>query len=136
MRTPREHLTLLAALALAGCGGPPAEDGQQGSAVADRATDAATTPSVPDSLALRAPDGSEVWFTDWREATGDDGQQCLERVMEIRRGADTVPIPLLYTGAVPTLVNDSTIRARIWLDCTPGNTYEVDLKTGFPTHIK
>lgn len=133
MKTPREHLVLLATLVLAGCGGPPADDGQPDAPVADQPSEAAT---VPDSLALRAPDGTEIWFTDWREATGDDGGECLERVMEIRRGADTVPIPLLYTGAVPTLVNDSTIRARIWLNCTPGNTYEVDLRTGFPTHIK
>jgi len=40
------------------------------------------------------------------------------------------------TGVPPTLVNDSTIRARIWLNCRPGNTYEVNLRTGTPTRTK
>ena len=55
--------------------------------------------------------------------------------MEIRSGLDTLPVPLLYTGAIPKLINDSTIRARIWLNCRPGNTYDVDLRTGFPNVV-
>ena len=90
---------------------------------------------VPDSLAVTAPGGVEVWFTDWRGAEDSTGVQCVERVMEIRTSEDTLPVPLLYTGVTPSLINDSTIRARIWLNCKPGNTYDVDLRTGFPTVV-
>ena len=91
--------------------------------------------AVPDSLALTAPGGVEVWFTDWRDAQDSTGSPCVERVMEIRSGLDTLPVPLLYTGAIPKLINDSTMRARIWLNCRPGNTYDVDLRTGFPNVV-
>ena len=92
-------------------------------------------PAVPDSLALSAPGGVEVWFTDWRQARDSVGNTCIERVMEIRTAADTTPVPLLYTGVAPLLHNDSTMRARIWLNCRPGNTYDVDLRTGFPNVV-
>ena len=90
---------------------------------------------LTDSLALAAPGDVEVWFTDARAAKDSVGATCIERVMEIRRGGDTLPVPLLYTGAIPRLVNDSTMRARIWLNCIPGNTYDVDLRTGFPNVV-
>jgi len=95
---------------------------------------ASRTPQ-PDSLALRAPGGVEVWFTAAREAASSDGQTCLERAMEIRRGTLRIPVPLLYTGARPELVNDSTLRARIWLHCRPRDTYDVSLRTGRPTRV-
>jgi hypothetical protein len=56
--------------------------------------------------------------------------------MEIRRGAERIPIPLLYTGAPPTRVNDSTIEAAIWLHCHPGNVYQVNLRTGQPSRVR
>jgi hypothetical protein len=97
---------------------------------------AAEAPARPvDSLALRAPDGTEVWFTDSRSASDSAGVACTERVMELRRAGTRIPVPLLYTGERPALVNDSTFRAHIWLHCRPGNLYEVSLRTGFPTRV-
>jgi hypothetical protein len=90
---------------------------------------------LADSLALRAPDGTEVWFTDSRSASDSAGVACTERVMELRRAGTRIPVPLLYTGERPELVNDSTFRAHIWLRCRPGNLYEVNLRTGFPTRV-
>jgi hypothetical protein len=60
----------------------------------------------------------------------------MERGLVIVRDSARTLVPLLMTGAVPELVNDSTIRARIWLHCRPGNTYEVNLRTGTPTRVK
>jgi hypothetical protein len=90
----------------------------------------------PETLVLAAPGGVEVWFTGARTAPRPDGGSCLERAMEIRRGTERRPIPLLYTGAAPRLVDDSTIEARIWRDCAPGNTYRVNLRTGFPVRVR
>jgi hypothetical protein len=56
--------------------------------------------------------------------------------MQIRRGGQRLAIPLLYTGSMPRLVNDSTIEAPIWLNCRPGNVYQVDLKTGRPVRVR
>ncbi|HUL68773.1 MAG TPA: hypothetical protein VLT17_00870 [Gemmatimonadales bacterium] len=94
-----------------------------------------TVPAVPDSLALPTPGGAEVWFTDARAATDSAGRACTERVMEIRQGGRRTPIPLLYTGAAPEVVNDSTIRARVWLHCQPGASYLVNLRTGVPARV-
>ena len=89
-----------------------------------------------DSLVLKTPTGVEVWFAAARAARDSAGAPCVERVMEIRGDGRTTPIPLLYTGAVPRLVNDSTIEAAIWLHCRPGNVYRVDLRTGQPVRVK
>jgi hypothetical protein len=56
--------------------------------------------------------------------------------MGIRRDGKRTPIPLLYTGAPPRLVNDSTIEAAIWLNCRPGNVYQVNLRSGQPVRVK
>lgn len=93
-------------------------------------------PTVPDSLALAAPGGVEIWFTGARQATDSTGQPCTERVMEIRREHRRVVIPLLYTGERPRLVNDSTIEVPIWLHCRPGNVYRVNLTTGQPVRVR
>jgi hypothetical protein len=92
-------------------------------------------PRLADSLALRTTTGVEIWFTDSRTAEDSAGHHCVERVMEIRRDGRRIPVPLLYTGRAPEVVNDSTVRARIWLHCRPGNTYFVSLRTGFPTRV-
>jgi hypothetical protein len=89
-----------------------------------------------DSLALRAPDGTEVWFTDSRVGTDPDGGPCIERVMEIRREGERIAIPLLYTGEPPVLINDSIMRAHIWLNCRAGNTYDVNLRSGEPRRVE
>lgn len=85
-----------------------------------------------DSLVLTAPGGVEVWFTLSRQGKTAEGAPCTDRTMEIRRGTTRVPVPLLYTGIAPELVNDSTIRARLSNQCVPGDAYLVDLRSGRP----
>lgn len=92
----------------------------------------APAPAAADSLVATAPGGVEIWFTLSREATATDGTRCTDRAIEIRRGDTRVPVPLLYTGAVPEIVNDTTMRARLSNSCVPGDTYLVDLRTGRP----
>jgi hypothetical protein len=85
-----------------------------------------------DSLLLSNRAGTEVWFTLARTGRAADGRTCVERGLEIRRGGARIPVPLLYTGEAPTLVNDTTLRAVLWNHCTPLNPYLVDLRTGHP----
>ncbi len=105
-------------------------------AAADSASASSAFPTLPDSLALNAPHGVTVWFAGARIGTDSAGATCTERGLVIVRDSTRTLVPLLMTGAVPELVNDSTIRARIWLHCRPGNTYEVNLRTGTPTRVK
>jgi hypothetical protein len=86
-----------------------------------------------DSLALTAPGGIEVWYTLARPGRAADGTACVDRALEIRRGDTRIPIPLLYTGSPPELVNDTTIRARLSDRCAPADRYLVSLTTGRPT---
>ena len=128
------RLAWMFAAALAGCAGdapPPESTPRPDSAVATGAF-----PTLPDSLAFVAPGGTEVWFSGARLGTDSLGGTCTERGLVLVRGGSRILVPLLMTGAPPTLVNDSTIRARIWLNCRPGNTYEVNLHTGTPTRIR
>ena len=68
---------------------------------------ASTQPAAPaDSLVATAPGGVEVWFTLARESKAADGTTCTDRTLEIRRGDTRTPVPLLYTGTVPEIVND------------------------------
>ena len=93
----------------------------------------ASASAVPaDSLALTAPGGVEVWYIGTRAGRDSTGATCIERAMEIRRDGIVTRIPLLYTGDAPTLVNDSTLRAYLWLNCRPMRLYEVNLRTGRP----
>lgn len=132
MRSAR--LACLFVTALAACAGdaPPPETTPR----ADSAVAAQAFPTLPDSLALVAPGGTEVWFSGARVGTDSLGGSCTERGLVIVRGDSRILVPLLMTGVPPTLVDDSTIRARIWLNCRPGNTYDVNLRTGTPTRIK
>jgi len=93
---------------------------------------AATDSMPPDSLVAMAPGGVQVWFTLARRAKSADGIPCVDRAIEIRRGDTRVQVPLLYTGAPPELVNDSTLRARLSNQCRPGDAYLVDLRSGRP----
>lgn len=86
-----------------------------------------------DSLVASNGDGVEIWFTLRREAVGSNGTRCSERGIEIRRDSTRVKVPLLYTGAAPVFLNDSTIRARLWNRCEPGDVYLVDVRSGRPT---
>lgn len=85
-----------------------------------------------DSLVASTPNGTEIWLTLAREATGPDGSRCTERGIEIRRGSTRLKVPLLYTGSTPALLNDSTMRALLWTHCTAGDAYLVDLRSGHP----
>ena len=120
--------SLVLLLALAGCGGRSSDSPARDSVV--------PPPRPADTLALVAPGGVEVWFTDARSARDSTGRSCVERVMQIRRAGQRIAVPLLYTGSIPRLVDDSTIEAPIWLNCRPGNVYQVDLKTGRPVRVK
>ena len=91
----------------------------------------ASPPAPADSLVATAPGGAEVWFTLAR-ADSADGRQCIDRAIEIRRGGTRVPVPLLYTGETPEILNDTTLRARLSNGCRPGDAYLVDLRTGRP----
>lgn len=112
-------------LLAAACGGPPAPP--------PREAKAPSPPPAPDSLALRAPDGIEVWFSLARADTSAAGVPCVERTLEIRTGDRRIGVPLLYTGAAPVLVNDTAIRADIWVRCAPTERYLISLRTGTPT---
>lgn len=133
MPRPSALLPLAALLILGLACGPPAEQPEPSSDQPEFHTQ--LTP-LDDSLALRAPDGAEVWFTDSRVGTAADGAPCIERVMEIRRDGERIAVPLLYTGETPRLIDDSTIRAHIWLNCRPGNTYDVNLRSGEPRRVE
>lgn len=127
----RSALALL--LVVPACSAERAPDRSAGT---ERGAPAGHTPPAPaDSLALATPLG-EIWFAGAREATDESGASCRERVMEIRQDGRRTPIPLLYTGEAPRLVDDSTIEAAIWLHCRPGNVYRVNLRTGQPVRVK
>jgi hypothetical protein len=101
-------------------------------AASPRATADAAAPAAPaDSLVTRAPNGAEIWFTLSRSDSGERGR-CTARAVEIRRGGTRTPVPLVYTGWAPEIVNDTTFRARLADHCRPGVAYLVDLRTGRP----
>lgn len=115
--------------AAVGCGG--------GETPRPAAQTAEPEPAAPaDSLVATAPGGVEIWFTLAREGKAADGTPCTDRTIEIRRGERRVPVPLLYTGTTPEVVNDSTLRATLSNNCAPGDVYLVDLRTGRPVREK
>ena len=119
---------------LAGCTGerPPA----QAPPPPDTAPAATAYPTLPDTQVLTAPGGVQVWFAGARRDTDSLGTACLVRGLVLVKDSTRTLVPLLMTGVPPTLVNDTTLRARIWLHCRPGNTYDVNLRTGTPTRIR
>lgn len=124
----RSWAFLLAAVGLIACGG-------RGERASSRPSAPPASPASSDSLALRLPNGISIWFTDSRSDTDSAGGPCVERVMQIRHDSLRIAIPLLYTGAVPTPVDDTTIDANLWHHCQPGDRYLVDLRTGRPRRI-
>jgi hypothetical protein len=117
---------LLGAVVFAGVG-----CGDRSSDSAALAGERASPPPPADSLVATAPGGVEVWFTLARPDSAD-GRGCVDRAIEIRRGGTRVPVPLLYTGEPPQILNDTTLRARLSNGCRPGDAYLVDLRTGRP----
>jgi hypothetical protein len=91
----------------------------------------ASAPPPADSLVATAAGGAEIWLTLARPDSGDGGR-CVDRGLEIRRGAKRLAVPLLYTGTPPEMLDDTTMRARLSLHCRPGDAYLVDLRTGRP----
>lgn len=122
---------VLFACAAAACGQRPPARADVAGPVTSAAPPSAPRPA--DSLALRVRDGVEVWFTFARADTSVTGHPCLERTLEIRDGGRKVAVPLLYTGVAPVILDDSTIRADIWVHCAPTERYRIDLNTGTPT---
>ena len=117
---------LLAVLTLAGCGDK----------VPSRAADSPSAAAPPAAeLALQVSDSVAIWFTRARADTSADGSECRERVMEIRVRERAIPVPLLYTGEVPTITTDSTVQVHIWRHCEPDALYRVNLRTGQPTRV-
>jgi hypothetical protein len=93
---------------------------------------AVSEPATSDSLVAAGENGLEVWFTLTRVGRASDGGSCVERGLEIRRGDTRIPVPLLYTGTAPVLIDQSTMRAELWNHCRPVATYLVDLRSGRP----
>jgi hypothetical protein len=125
--TLRSAMTFSALVQMLACGGPDEKP------AAETAGAGPVAPAAPrDSLVATAPGGVEIWFTLARDGKAADGTTCVDRTMEIRRDSTRIPIPLLYTGAAPELVNDSTIRARLSTQCVPADAYLVNLRTGRP----
>jgi hypothetical protein len=91
---------------------------------------------VADSLVLSAPGGVTVWFAEGRRGSDSTGAACLERTLEIRRDTSRIKVPLLYTTSVPTLLNDSTMRAELSRDCKLFGSYRVGLRDGMPYRIR
>lgn len=113
---------------LAACG-----DSTGGEAVPPGPPAAPAAPSAPpDSLALRTPAGVEVWFTGGRPAEDGAGVACHERSLEIRDSSGRRGVPLLYTLEAPVLLDDTSMGARIYNGCRPGDRYRVSLRTGRP----
>lgn len=110
----------------AGCGsGPGVERPDQPPA------SVAATPA--DSLALELPGGTSIWFREGRAATDTSGATCYERTLEIRDSAGRRRVPLLYTLDAPVRLDDTSVEARVFSGCRPGDRYRVSLRTGRPT---
>jgi hypothetical protein len=99
-------------------------------AAGDRSS--ASAPTRPGDSLATSGEGVEIWFTLSREGRRPDGTRCVERALEIRRAGTRIPVPLLYTGATPTLLDSSTMRAELWNHCQSVDTYLVDLQSGRP----
>ena len=119
---------LVVVLATPACA--PAPDQARGSTAAD------TVAAPRDSLAARGPDSVSVWFTLERQDHDSAGRACLDRGLEIRRGARRIAVPLLYTEEAPRLVDDTTMEAVLYRSCVPLDRYRVDLRTGQPVPVR
>jgi hypothetical protein len=96
---------------------------------------ASTSVTPPDSLALSIPDGTMIWFAEGRRAADSAGSPCVERTLEIRRDSVRMKVPLFYTLAAPTILDDTSLRAELYRDCGPVGVYRVNLRTGAPTPL-
>ncbi len=120
--------SLLAVVILMGCASPPPREAAPSQA---HALDVVSVPD--DSLAFRTAGGAEIWFVSGRTAHDSAGRECLERSLEIRDSAGRRGVPLLYTLEPPAALDDTSIQARIYTRCEPGERYRISLRTGRPT---
>lgn len=116
-------------LLMAGCGarGEPAPQTLP-------AADAGTV-RLADSLVLSLGDGNTVWMTEGRRGSDATGTACIERTLEVRRGDRRLKVPLLYTLAAPTRIDDSTFRAELFRDCARMSAYRISVRDGMPYRI-
>ncbi|MDQ2670116.1 MAG: hypothetical protein M3Y31_05750, partial [Gemmatimonadota bacterium] len=103
---------LFASVLVAGCTSEPAsrraaESPAGTDLTAVSATSLPRSLDLPDSLLFRLASGTEVWWTIARESADSSGATCVERGLELRRDADTVAVPLLYSVEPPEPVNDT-----------------------------
>ena len=117
------------ALILAGCG-PRGEPAPAAFPEVDQ-----SPPQLADTLVLTLPGGATVWLAEARRARDSAGTPCLERSVEIRRDSVKLKVPLLFTGSIPTQLDDSTIRAELYRDCRVSATYKVGVRDGLPHRI-
>ena len=92
-------------------------------------------PQLTDTLVLTLPDGATVWLAEGRRARDSAGTPCVERSVEIRRDSVRLKVPLLFTGSMPTALDDTTIRAELYRDCRPSAVYQVGVREGRPHRI-
>jgi hypothetical protein len=119
-------ISLVALLAGCGSGQPDTEPPESAATLA---------PAPADSLASRPVPGVEIWFTVGRPARDSTGTSCYERTLEIRDSVGRRRVPLLYTLEAPTRLDDTSVRARVYLNCAAGDPYRVSLRTGRPTPL-
>jgi hypothetical protein len=91
-----------------------------------------TAPAPADSLALTINDSTQLWFVAGRADTAETGAVCQEHLLELRHGDRRTSVPLLYTMAPPTRLDDTTLRAALYRHCAVASWYQVDVRTGLP----
>ncbi len=94
------------------------------------------SPTLADTMVLTAPGGTTVWLTEGRQAVSPQGGNCIERSIEIRRDTSRLKVPLLYTVAVPVLLDDTTMRAELAEQCRSARVYRVNLRTAQPSPME
>jgi hypothetical protein len=92
-------------------------------------------PKLTDTLVLAMPGGAGVWLAEGRRARDSAGTPCVERSVEIRRDSVKLKVPLMFTAAIPTRLDDTTIRAELYQDCRPSAAYSVGVRDGLPHRI-
>jgi hypothetical protein len=108
----------------------PREPGQE------EQTGGQASPLPPAAMVMRMPDSAEIWFTGAMLDSAPNGQTCFERTVEIRRGENRTPVPLLYTFGEMEIVDDTTVRAGLMRDCASVDTYLVNTKTAQPRRVQ
>ena len=90
---------------------------------------------LADTLVLAMPNGATVWLAEGRRAHDSTGTPCVERSVEIRRDSVRRKVPLMFTVAIPTQLDDSTILAILYRDCRPSAVYKVGVRDGLPHRV-